>query len=82
MDLVALLLIIVGLVFGIIALFGIGRHGSKGILIPAIVGIIANGLLLFIFITNFLAARANAQQHTGMVTPPIVVVSSATIFRL
>ena len=60
MDLVALLLIVVGLAFGIIALFGIPRHGMKGILVSAIAGITMNGLLLFIFVTNFMAARARA----------------------
>src|SRR6267154_4829288 len=43
-ELIALLLIVVGLIFGIVALIGISKHGSKGILAPAIVGIIINGL--------------------------------------
>lgn len=61
-ELVSLLLMVVGLVFGIVALFGIRTHGKSGILAPAIVGIIINGLLAFIFVTNFLAARARAQR--------------------
>jgi lipopolysaccharide export LptBFGC system permease protein LptF len=72
-ELIALLLIIVGLVFGVIALSGIRKHGSKGILAPAIVGIIINGLLLFIFITNFLAARARALGHNSAAPPPVIV---------
>ena len=43
---VALLLIAVGLVSGIAALFGVSKHGRKGILVPAIVGIIISGLLI------------------------------------
>jgi uncharacterized membrane protein YsdA (DUF1294 family) len=43
---VALLLIVVGLIFGIVALFGVSKHGTKGILVPAIVGIIISGLLI------------------------------------
>lgn len=43
---VALLLIAVGLIFGIVALFGVSKHGTKGILAPAIVGIIISGLLI------------------------------------
>jgi uncharacterized membrane protein YsdA (DUF1294 family) len=43
---VALLLIGVGLIFGIVALFGVFKHGRKGILVPAIVGIIISGLLI------------------------------------
>lgn len=74
LDLIGLLLIVVGLIFGIIALFGISKHGTKGILAPAIVGIIINGLLLFIFVTNFVAARARAQQHAGIEPAPVVVV--------
>jgi hypothetical protein len=59
LELIALLLILAGLSLGIIALFGIRKHGAKGILAPALVGIIINGLLFFIFATNFLAARAS-----------------------
>ena len=43
---VALLLIAVGLVSGISALFGVSKHGRKGVLVPAIVGIIVSGLLI------------------------------------
>ena len=64
-ELVALLLMVVGLAFGVVALFGMPAHGKSGILAPAIAGIIINGLLLFIFVTNFLAARARAQQQRG-----------------
>lgn len=60
LELIALVLITVGICLGVAALFGIRKHGRKGILAPALVGLILNGLLLFIFITNFLAARA---QH-------------------
>jgi hypothetical protein len=50
---------------------------AKGILAPAIVGIILNGLLLFIFVTNFMAARARAmQQHSGIEASPVVAVWS------
>lgn len=56
-ELLSLFLILVGLVFGLVALLGVRKHGAKGILVPAIIGIALNGLLLFIFITNFLAAN-------------------------
>jgi hypothetical protein len=42
----ALLLIAIGLVSSIVALFGISKHGTKGILMPAIVGTIISGLLI------------------------------------
>jgi hypothetical protein len=68
----ALCLIAVGLMFGIVALFGISKQGTKGILTPAIVGIILNGLLLSFVVTNFMSARFRAiQQHGGIEAPPI-----------
>jgi len=72
-DLVGLFLMVAGLIFGIVALFGISKHGMKGILFQAVVGIVINGLLLFIFVTNFMAARARAmQQQSGREASPIV----------
>jgi hypothetical protein len=38
--------IVLGLVAGIVALFGIRRHGTKGILVPALIGIGLNGTFL------------------------------------
>lgn len=67
-ELVAFLLFVVGFVFGIIALSGIRKHGKSGILTPAIVGIIINGSFLLIFITNFLGAKARAQQEANELT--------------
>jgi hypothetical protein len=73
----ALCLIVIGLMFGIVALFGLSKHGTKGILAPAIVGIIVNGLLLSFVVTNFLTARLRAmQQHSGIETLPVVAVRS------
>ena len=71
-EFVALLLIVVGLVSGVVALFGIRTHGRSAILAPASVGIIIDGLLLFIFVTNFMAARARAQQQRGDAPSPAV----------
>ena len=45
-DVAALVLIGAGIVFGIAALFGVHKHGKRGILVPAIIGIIMNALLL------------------------------------
>jgi hypothetical protein len=74
-ELVSLLLIVAGLVFGIVALFRIRIQGKSGILAPAIVGIVINGLLLFIFVTNFMAAKARAQRQRGDVPSPITQAS-------
>jgi len=45
-ELVSLLLIVVGFVFGVVALFGIRTHGKSGILAPAIVGSIIFRMIL------------------------------------
>ena len=72
-ELVALLLMVVGLLLGIIALLGIPRHGIKGILAPALVGIAINGLFLSIFVTNFMAARARAREAVNRAALPAFV---------
>jgi hypothetical protein len=75
----SILLIVLGFVFGIIALSGVRRHGRKGILGRAIAGIIINGFLIAVMILSIpawrkAAARAkqaerqNIEQHQQ--TPP------------
>ncbi len=59
-GLVGLLLMVVGTIAGVLSLFGLRKYGTAGILKPAALGILFNGLLLTIFITNFSAARAKA----------------------
>ncbi len=54
---------VVGLFLGGIALFGIRKHGARGVLAPALAGIAGNGILLFIFVTNFFAARVTARAN-------------------
>jgi cytochrome bd-type quinol oxidase subunit 2 len=49
-----------GLILGIVALFGIKRHGKKGILKPAIIGISLNAALLILV---FFIAAAAFMQH-------------------
>ena len=79
LDLVALLLILMGFAFGLIALLGISKYGARGILGHALAGLIINGFLIFIFITNFMAARAKAQQHAGSRTIPAAAIAKAVI---
>ena len=54
------IIILLGLLCGIVALFGIRRHGKKGILVKALCGIIVPVLLSALAIPNFMAARAQA----------------------
>jgi hypothetical protein len=58
----ALALMCIGMLLAIIAFCGIPKYGLRGILGQAIAGVILNGLLLSIFVANFLAARA---RHGG-----------------
>lgn len=51
MLMVMVFFLIAGFVFGIVALFGIRKHGRKGILKPAIAGIIVNVSLISLFIS-------------------------------
>jgi hypothetical protein len=46
-------LILIGGLFGILALVGISQDGPKGILGKGIAGLAINGILTLIFITNF-----------------------------
>ena len=61
-EIVALVFIIIGVLSAIVALAAIPKCGTKDIIAPALVGIAINGLLLSIFIPNFLHARA--QRNT------------------
>ena len=66
-DVAALVLALTGRLFGVVALFGIRRFGRKKILAPALTGILINGLLVLIWVTNFWAAyeRARAGRHSA-----------------
>jgi hypothetical protein len=65
---VSILLIILGFIFGIIALAGIPRYGKKGILGRGIAGVCINGILIAIMIISIpmykrMAERAKAIQQ-------------------
>jgi hypothetical protein len=58
------LLIVLGLVFGIVALFGVRHHGRKGILGRAIAGVCINGILIALMalsIPGFMKAAERAK---------------------
>jgi ABC-type molybdate transport system permease subunit len=60
-----ILLIVLGFVFGIVSLFGVRRHGKKGILGRAIAGICINGILIalmVISIPGLMKAAARAKE--------------------
>lgn len=65
------LLIVLGFVFGIVALFGVRRHGKKGILGRAIAGIAINGVIIAFMIISIpmymkAAERAKEMQRQKM----------------
>ena len=57
------LLILLGFVFGIIALLGMRRNGSRGIIGWAITGTLINGILIFFMIIGFFAVKAAAERQ-------------------
>lgn len=64
------IIIVIGLICGIAALFGLRKHGKKGILAKALCGIIIPLLLTVIAVPNFLAARAKAIKNRQNQTSP------------
>ena len=61
-DILGILLAVSGIVLGIVSMFGISKYGKKKILLPALIGIILNGLLFFIWVSNYIAYVARARQ--------------------
>ncbi len=58
-ELIAFILFVSGFGLAVAALTGIRKHGKKGILVSSLAGLSINGLMLLIFISNFLAARSH-----------------------
>lgn len=73
---VSLGLVAAGGLFGIIALFGITKHGPERILVPALLGIAFTGaLVVYVVLPAFLRTRAYATAHPASSrTPPQPVV--------
>lgn len=68
------LLILGGLCLGVVALFGIPRYGRKGILLPALVGILVNSLLVVVLLVPFLRVMNRARLE-----PVLHIPSSQTL---
>jgi uncharacterized protein (TIGR03067 family) len=67
-EIAVLIVTVAGLVCGVAGLLGIRRFGTRRILWPALVGIVLNGILVFIFVTNFIAARRTTLPATSSVS--------------
>jgi hypothetical protein len=63
------LVLLLGLTFGIIALVGVRKVGRRGVLIPAVVGIAINGLILLCLSALFLSSMRSAHGHAAATTP-------------
>lgn len=57
-ELVSCGLLLPGFGFALVGLMGLWMHRTRGILFLLLGGLLVNGLLLAIFVGNFLAARA------------------------
>jgi hypothetical protein len=64
-DALVMLLAVAGLAAGVVALAGLPRHGTSGLLLPAIVGLVLNLALCGIFASNYLASRVRAAPPAG-----------------
>lgn len=60
---VVFLLLVIGLTCAVVALIGMTWSGPKGVVWQALAGVALNGLVLFIFMTNFIAARERARER-------------------
>ena len=59
------LFILLGFVFGIVALVGMKKHGKKGILGKAVAGVCINGFIIFLMliaIPTFVRAARHARE--------------------
>jgi hypothetical protein len=56
----AVIFFIAGFVSGVVALFGIPKHGWRGILIPALIGVLVSGAMIGVVVSN---VRAAAGKH-------------------
>jgi hypothetical protein len=53
---VVILLFIIGIIFGIIGIFGVRQHGPKSTIVPSVIGIILNGAFIFLLISISMSA--------------------------
>jgi hypothetical protein len=61
-DMLVFVLAVAGGLAALFCLALLPRYGRKGILAPAIAGLLLNGILLSIWVPNFLAAREHARS--------------------
>lgn len=68
----ALCLLPIGLVLALAALLGSSKHRTTGVLAPAVVGLITNGLLLSFVVASFVASRSRQPHgHSDVEAAPV-----------
>ncbi|GEM_PF-7049583 len=78
-----LIIIVSGVLFGVISLFGIRQHGKAGILWKAITGILIVAFLFLAAIPSFLHARKMAQARQEQQSQPAVTMEqSEHLFKI
>lgn len=65
-DMLVLVIAVAGGVAALVCLIAMTRYGRKGILLPAIGGLLVCGIVLGIWIPNYLAAREHARSRTAV----------------
>ena len=68
---------VAGNICGLVALIGIVRVGTEKVLVPALIGTLLNGFLMFIFVTGFMAGRAAALKAQARTAAPVQPVQIA-----
>jgi ABC-type glycerol-3-phosphate transport system permease component len=79
----SLFLYVAGLSFAVYALSQVRTAGRQGVLVPAIVGLLLNGLFLLIVggvaVTSFLGARDRASQRQSILQPSVPAGNRGTV---
>jgi hypothetical protein len=62
-GLIAVAIVLVGVVLGVLALFGVRKHGARGILAPSLIGLLLSSGYLYLLVSTILLVQQIAQQH-------------------
>ena len=62
LHLISPIICVIGFICGVIALFGIPKYGTKGILVPAIIGLCITGLIIASIVVGIIELRKQASS--------------------
>ena len=69
-GIISMTILLAGLILGIVALFGIKRHGPEKIMLRAIVGVSINVVLLSLFVLVLITALLIVHRPAAVKPPP------------